>query len=508
MKTKRLLAMLLVMILTVAMAGSLVGCSSKDSEADKKVESQKEEKDTEKTDGDVAATSTPVPTATPEPTATPVPTPTPEVLPTAEELIAANEGMISDNIKMTMEMAYTAVNGIEEAEVSAKFVEEVYENVSHEKQEMVVTMMGQSQMMMDEMYYVDDEATGLRTEYFYHVTERKWTKSQYAYIDLEEDDEEEGDDESALERMVNTQVTRDGDFYYLIGDMSNKDVSELTGVMGTIGLSADFVVCEMKFDAKTKKFLSAMITVKLEEGQTTIDGVGMSMDKFVVTMEELTEPIVIPEEALAAESDVEVDIDWEIIDDEDDEEDTDDKTVEVPEPGKYAKSEMPEGWDGWYDEYNCKSGSFLMWSDEFGGNIPITIYEKENWYFDNQYEYSLYLAVDDPAISDYAPAYEVDYSDSYVDVSGNLEREMAELVTRDYTKTKGISDVVPIVCNGKQCFYLDVSSYENVYSYIIFQDIGMETFVEIAITTYDNSDPLTVIQKFLLDISQSEGQQI
>ena len=118
------------------------------------------------------------------------------------------------------------------------------------------------------------------------------------------------------------------------------------------------------------------------------------------------------------------------------------------------------------------------------------------------------MAVDDPEISDYAPAYEVDYGDSCVSVTNNLERAMAELVTRDYTETKGMSDVVPIVCNGKQCFYLDISSYDNVYSYIVFQDIGMESYVEIAIITYDDSDPMTVIQKFLLDFSSNQGQQI
>lgn len=310
MKTKRVLAMLLIMILTVTVFGTFAGCNSADGEPDKKVESEQGEMDAGKTGTDAEATATPVPTATPEltatpePTSTPVPTPTPEVLPTVAELFAANEDMSVDNRKTTMEMAYTAMNGTEEVQVSAKFVEEVYENVSHKKQEMVATMMGQSQRMMDDIYYVDEEATGQRTEYFYHVAERKWTKSQYAYTAPEEDKEEEeedGEGGSALRRMVNTQVTRDGDFYYLIGDMSNEDVSELTDVMSGMGLSADFVVCEMKFDANTKKFLSAVITVKLEEGQTTIDGVGMSMETFVATIEGLSEPIVIPQEALAAE---------------------------------------------------------------------------------------------------------------------------------------------------------------------------------------------------------------
>lgn len=300
MKTKKLLAMLLIMMLTVAMCGSFAGCNSADGEPDKRAESQQGEADTGKTDSGTAATATPAPTATPEPTATPTPTATPEPLPTVEELFAANEGMLGNNTRSTMEMDYTAANGVEKVKVSAKMVEEVYETITHKRQETVASMRGQSQMYLEEMYYEDDVENGVRTEYFYYVTEGKWTKSQYDYTAPEEEDTED-EDGSALKRMVNTQVTRDGDFYYLIGDMSSKDVSELTDVMSGIGLSPDFVVCEMKFNAKTKELLSVMITVKLEEGETTIDGIGMLIDKFVMTMEAITEPIVIPAEALGAE---------------------------------------------------------------------------------------------------------------------------------------------------------------------------------------------------------------
>ena len=487
MKTKKLLTMLLVVAMMFAMVGTLAGCDKKD--GGKQVEAPGDDsgkKDVEK----------PQVTPTPEPTATPEPTPTPEVLPTAEELFAANKEMFDGNMKMIMKFAYKGQTEYGEMAMSVDAVQSIYENVTYQHNKAIVSMLGVSETMDTEVYYVDDKDASMRTEYNFDSENGVWTKAEYAYVEL---DEEEDSETSPLEEMENVEVTQDGEFYYLTGELNSAEVFDDTESLGMDGLEMGTTTCKMKFDKATKKVVSAEVVIKFIAPETE-EG-SMSVDDFVITVEELTEPIVIPEEVLNAElDDTDVDIDWEI-EDEDDE-------LNLPEPEKYDLSELPEGWGDWYDEYNCKSGTFLMYDKDTYEYIPITVNEKENWYFDNQYKYSLYLAADDPAICDYAPAYEVDYGDSGVSTA-DKEQAKEQLVKADFNEKATVADVVPIVCNEKQCFYLDVSMYDNVRSYIIFQDIGLDSYVRISIVTSDiTTDPLEMIQMFLLNITPVEGEAI
>lgn len=484
MKTKKRFAILLVMIMAFSMVGSLAGCGEKDNETDKKIESQQNEQK-EETGKEETESPEQVATSTPEPTETP------EVMPTAEELMQANKDMFDGKMKMTMSFAYSGTTEYGDMALDMEAEISYYDNIEHQVDKATVSMLGVTETSNQEVYYVDDEASGVRTEYYYDSEAAKWVKSQYAYMDLEEDDTEA----SPLESMVNTEVTKDDEFYYVTGELSDENASELSGIMDIGGTDVASALCTMKFECETRKIVSAEIVVKMDV-QETEEGTAKA-DDFVVSVERLTAPIVIPEEVLAAESDVEVDIDWEIIPGDDEE---DDDEVEVPEAEKYAKSEMPEGWGDWYDEYNCKSGTFMMWDEELGDDIPVTVYANENWYFDNQYTYTLYLVVDDPAINPYSPAYEVDYEDSEVSAA-EPEKAPELLLEEDYNETTTLDDVVPIVCNGKQCFYLDMTAYEYIRNFVVFQDIGLDTYVKISIMTSDlTTDPLDIIQKFLLNI--------
>ncbi len=478
MKTKRRLAVLLVMIMVLSVAGTLAGCGGKDAATDPTPEVQQEKE----------AGKPEVENPKQEATATPEPTATPEVMPTAEELMQANEDMFDDKMKMTMSFAYSGPTELGNMALDMEAVISYYDNIEHQVDKATVSMMGVTETSNQEVYYVDDEASGLRTEYLYDSEVGKWIKSQYAYYEMEEDEEEE----SPLKNMVNPKVTKDDMFYYLTGELSEENASELSDIMDISGTDATSVLCTMKFERETKKIVSAEVVVKMDV-QETAEG-SANADDFVVSVERLTTPIVIPEEVLAAESDGEVDIDWEVIPGEEDEDDA------LPEPEKYAQSEMPEAWGGWYDEYNCKSGTFMMWDDDLNDTIPVTVYAKENWYFDNQYKYTLYLAVDDPAVSANSPAHEVDYEDSDVAVE-ETEEAKEELLERDYEGTKTVEDVVSFVCDEKQCFYLESEGYEYIRRFFVLQDIGLDNYVEISILTSDlTTEPLTLIQKFLLDI--------
>lgn len=474
MKTKKLLAMLLLVLMMFAAVGTMAGCGGKDGGDDKKVETQDKDDDKKEKKDKKDKKEEPQATATPEPTATP----TPEVFPTVEELFDANKDMFEENMKMTTKFAYKTPTEYGEMAMDIDMALLCYDDISYEYGEVTISMMDFTETMKNETYYVDDKASAMRTEYSFDNENSVWVKSQYEYIAADELQD------FPYETMKDAEVSQEGEFYYVTGVV--EDVENLGDVdsFGVDGLEMDSVSCSFKFDKKTKNVVSVEFVYKFDmEG---VDGTSVFEDDLLVVIETYEEPIVIPEEVLAAEFDTEVDIDGEVI--------TGDGEDDV------AVSELPENWGGSFDSYKDKSGSFLMWSDELGDNIPITLYENDNWYFDNQYTYTLYAVVDDPAVCDYAPAHQVDYGDSGVSTE-DPEAAMPMILERDFTESKTVEDIVPFVCGGKQCFYLDISIYDSVSTYVVLQDIGLESYVDISIISYDTeSDPLTLIQKFLISI--------
>lgn len=472
MKTKKLLATLLLVLMMFATVGTMAGCGGKDGGDDKKVEKQEKDDDKkEKKDKKEESQAT----ATPEPTATP----TPEVLPSVEELFEANKDMFEENMKMTASFAYNAPTEYGEMAMDMDMVLLCYDDISYECGEVTISMMDFTETMKTETYCVDDRDSGIRTEYSFDSENSIWVKSQYAYIAAED-----GLQDFPYETMKDAEVSKDDAFYYVTGVVEDVESLGDADSLGVDGLEMGAVSCVFKFDKKTKDVVSVEFAYKFD--MDGVDGETVSVDDFLVFVETYEEPIVIPEEALAAEFDTEVDIDGEVI----------------PGDGEDGAtvSGMPESWGSSYDSYKDKSGSFLMWSDELGDNIPITLYENDNWYFDNQYTYTLYAVVDDPAVCDYAPAHQVDYGDSGVSTE-DPEAAMPMILERDFTESKTVEDIVPFVCGGKQCFYLDISIYDSVSTYVVLQDIGLESYVDISIISYDTeSDPLTLIQKFLISI--------
>lgn len=296
MKMKRCFVLYVVMLMVFAMTGICAGCGTKDVGVGQRTEEQHEETEQQEPEKE---------------TTTPAPTSTPEVIPTAQELIEANKGMFDDKIRMTMDFAYGGSDGTEDVEMDIYSVNAFYEDVEYQYSEITVSMMGVSDTSKEELYYVDDETTRLRTEYFYDEDMENWVKSQYAHIDLEEDTNEDESGVTAIDEMENITVKKDGDCFLLQGELSEDAATELMAGMGTDEATISSTTCEFRFDAKTKKVIGAEIVVKFDVQE--VEDMSMRMDDFVLTIEVLTAPIDIPEEVLAAESDVDVDINWEII---------------------------------------------------------------------------------------------------------------------------------------------------------------------------------------------------
>lgn len=486
MKAKKLFMMLLLVIMMLAMVGTMAGCSGDDSGDDKRVEERDDEDDEDDEDGgkkkkknkkDDEDEEKEAATATPEPTATP----TPEVLPTAEELFDENKDMFDGKMKMSITFAYTAETEYGEMFMRADAEMLYYDDITYESTDLTVSLMDVTETMKSETYAVTDEDAGLRTEYSYDSDTQVWVKSQYSYVAAEEDEED-----FPVESLTNVEITEDGAFYYLTGEVDDFDLWGDVSSLGVEGLEMNTIFCKFKFAKETKKMASAELGYNFE---VETEDVSMSVDDMSITIESLTEPIVIPAEALAAE--LETETDWETIFGEDN---------TLPEPEKYTASEMPAGWGTWYNEYNCKSGTFIMWTNDTWESIPVTVYAKENWYFDNQYNYTLYLAVNDPEVSDDSPAYEVDYEDSEVLVA-DVEVVSEKLVTEDYNGVTTVEDVVPVVCDGRQCFYLDTTAYEYIRTFVIYQDIGLDSYVKISIMTSDlATDSFDIVKNFMLSI--------
>ena len=152
MKTKKLLAMLLLVIMMFATVGTMAGCGGND---DKQVESQSEGDDKKDAEKEPQATDAPEATETPEPTKAPEPTatPTPEVLPTAEELFDANEDMFEGKMKMSTKFAYMLPT--EYGEMAMTMDSEIlyYENITYESTKATISLLDTTENMDSETYY-------------------------------------------------------------------------------------------------------------------------------------------------------------------------------------------------------------------------------------------------------------------------------------------------------------------------------------------------------------------
>ncbi len=294
MKTKKLLTMLLLVVMMLAMVGTVAGCGGNDDGDDKKVEEKADKQD--KTDDKKDAEEEPQATATPEPTATP----TPEVLPTVDELFDANEGMFLDKTKITMKFAYKGPMeyGDMTMEMDAELLS--YENISYEKSKIKMSVVDEAmgidvtENMDGEAYYVDDEETSIRTEYSFDTENQVWVKSQYAYVEA---DSEGYEDDFPVDEMSDIKITCDGDMYYLTGIVGYNMWGDAAS-LGIDGLELGSTACEFKFDKETKKVISVDFVVKFDtQGMEE----NVTVDDWVVVLENLEEPIVIPEEVLAAE---------------------------------------------------------------------------------------------------------------------------------------------------------------------------------------------------------------
>ncbi len=284
MKTKKLLAMLLLALMMFATVGTMAGCAGKDGGDDKQVETQDKDDDQKDTEIEPEATATPEPTATP----------TPEVLPTAEELFGANEDMFDGKMKMSTKFAYKLPT--EYGEVAMTMDAEIlnYENITYESSKSTISLMDTTENMSSEIYYVDDEDSAIRTEYSFDSENEVWVKSQYAYVALDEDEEA-----FPFEAMKDVEVSQDGAFYCVTGVLDDAESMGDAESFGMEGMEMGTMSCTFKFDKETKKIVVAEIDYKFD-----MEGLGeetISVDGLSVVIEGLEEPIVIPEEALAAE---------------------------------------------------------------------------------------------------------------------------------------------------------------------------------------------------------------
>ena len=185
---------------------------------------------------------------------------------------------------------------------------------------------------------------------------------------------------------------------------------------------------------------------------------------------------------------------------------TDTETDAEREPQKGTPVSVHEGWSEYYDDYIDKTGKFTMTYGSDNKEIAVTLNGKDNWFYNNQWSFGTYLAVRDDSISDDSPAAEILYTDSNIKVNKKSnERALVYLLGADYMEDKTSADIVPIIVNDKQGYYLTI--YESDWSreIVALQDVGFNTYVSIHIDTKDTStETLKLVETYLLNFVYTE----
>ncbi len=480
-----------IFVLAAVLMLALAACGQSDNEAPVTTEAP-------------TATTAPTPTTEPTPTATMAPTATAalveteqeepvvtETVPTLQELLAFNADMqnLSRNYKADIKLAFAAEfegDGFT-AELSMKMLGETlsYENVSYSDTSVDMSFFGVEEKTNEKQYIVIDEENNTSTEYTFSAEDDAWYKTESGYFgDGALDNSMMGDFSNMdTDEFSVVETTTDDENIYITATVSPDLDLEAMDMFSELGLEdMEFgISCNFVFDKETHAFVSMeliceysdLISEELKENGVK----SISIDEFVIKFMSNTTPVSVPEDVIANALE-EDDYDWNI--------DTDEE------------ESIHEGWGSWYNGYCEETGEFPMYYN--GEEIKVSLNGQENWYFDNSLSTIAQLAVRDDSVSDYGPAYEVSYSNSWCMVDGDMQSAKDYLMEYDFEGTHTDDEIVPLVVNGKQCFCFVAYETEFYRSINILQDIGFDEYVEISISTDDvETDVLELAGKFMLN---------
>lgn len=453
-------------------------------------------------------------TVTPEPT----PTPTPEVLPTFGELVAAtkNRGLdLDSNYYRYIAFGYNATavvddNGTSfEKGIIISSEETAYKGSSYTIFDMSISYLGTTEAMYEKSYKLFNTADSTMYDYTYDKENDVWYKTDpYLYIDATEDDETVSASGWNEDNFSNVEITADTEAYYVSAAAVAGTDADLDAMLGELGLTSSNAetIYNFTFDKETKELEEVKVTCTLndisaeelaEQGIETIE-----IDDLIMIMRPNSTPIEVPADIVAtAISEEEYDETYLY-------KDGDDLGLGEGTEDEWAEDEeaIHEGWSSYYNSCSDATGTFTMYDLDTYTEIPVTLNSQDGWYFDNQWSFGTYLAVRDNNISTDSPAYEVLYEDSGVQVNyDNFDRAIMHLLNEDWRELTVSDDVVPIVVNDRQAFYLVIDN-EYGREIVILQDVGFDTYVGISIETYDiETDILKIVEKFLLNFTYTEN---
>lgn len=519
---------MLSIIMILSMMVAMTGCGMSDKKTTTEIptpsESVTSSDTTTPSTGEQNAKPTTLPTTEPTvesttaPTTTPKPTPTPEVLPTFGELVAAtkNRGLdLDSNYYRYIAFGYnvTAVaddNGASLMGITISSEETAYKGSLYTISNMSINYLGTTEAMYEKSYKLFNTADSTMYDYTYDKENDVWYKTDpYLYIDATEGDETVSASDWNEDNFSNVEVTADTEAYHVSAVAVTGTGTDLGAMFSELGLTSSGAetIYNFTFDKETKELEEVKVTCTLndisaeelaEQGIETIE-----IDDLVMIMRPNSIPIEVPADIVAtAISEEEYDETY-LYKDGDDlglGEGTEDEWTEDEEA-------IHEGWSSYYNSYSDTIGTFIMYDLDAYTEIPVTLNGQDGWYFDNQWSFGTYLAVRDDNISTGSPAYEVLYEDSDVQVNyDNFDRAIMHLLNEDWNELTVSDDVVPIVVNDRQAFYLVIDDNEYGREIVILQDVGFDTYVGISIETYDiETDILKIVEKFLLNFTYTEN---
>lgn len=435
----------------------------------------------------------------PEATAEPTTEPTEEPLPTLDELLKANrdeDSVLDTNYKIHMAFGYkmTGVEDGEEAtvEIAADINAISYENNSYNKMYLKMNYMGFDEEMNEESYSIITGENEMR-EYIYSAPEDAWYYNDTYYIDASGDEGILDTDGLIAEDFDKVEVTVEDNMYVVTAVAvagTDIDGSTMMSSFGFDGLNSTSNYT-FKFDKKTMDLIGIYVTCTFDIDEESMKAEGITsaeVSDFVLTFEPNNEPVVIPEDIVSNAVALEY--------------------SESVTPPDEDEDELHKGWGNYYNSYKDETGKFTMTYGPDEVEVPVTLNGKENWFFDNSWSFGTYLAVKDNSIAKDEPAHEVYYGSSKVTVNNeNTERVVMALLANDYEEKLTSADIVPIIVNDRQGFYL--VSYQSDWSRTInvLQDIGFNKYVSIDISTNDTkTDTLKIVEMFLLNFVYDGAQ--
>jgi len=172
------------------------------------------------------------------------------------------------------------------------------------------------------------------------------------------------------------------------------------------------------------------------------------------------------------------------------------------------RASIPESWGYLYEDYFQKNGyisksNYIEETDNYEV-VKVIFDRKEKWYINNGYKCEVAVRNDD--ITTEMPVHLAGYSFSYAVVEGGdaAKKSLAEML--EYKTEK---DILSSDVNGMPVYYVEEQYWGDERFIYVLQDIGLENYISILITTCDMEIKTEeLVKQFLLDGNYSVEQSV